>query len=51
MQKHFDKHKKDAQRFDSSRENVRDDQRKKKLKPVEKSKYKSKTLNFDADDE
>lgn len=50
MQKHFDKGKKDARRFDT-RESFQDNQRKKKLKPTEKSKYKMKGFNSDADED
>lgn len=49
MSKHFEKGKKDARRLDD-RDSFRDDQKKKKLKPVEKSKYRLKNYDADEDD-
>lgn len=48
MSKHFEKGKKDARRFDD-RDSFREDQKKKKLKPVEKSKYRLKGYEPDDD--
>jgi hypothetical protein len=48
MQKHFEKGKKDARRPDD-RDNMRDDQKKKKLKQLEKTKYRLK--NFESESE
>jgi hypothetical protein len=48
MQKHFDKAKKDARRPDD-RENFREDPKKKKLKQVEKTKYRQKNYESEED--
>ncbi len=50
MQKHFEKGKKDARRSDF-RDDSREENRKKKLKPIEKSKYKLKNQYFSDDEE
>lgn len=50
MQKHFEKGKKDNRRLDS-RETFQDSQRKKKLKPTEKTKYKFRGFNSDSDED
>ncbi len=49
MSKHLDKGKKDARRISEDRDPFRDDPRKKKLKPIERTKYRLK--NSDDDDD